>query len=555
MLFLCACAWALAAAAGNAVAAPAGDPPKGEVLDLLISGGRIADGTGNPVFAGDVGIAGGRVVAVGRLAGRRARRTLDAAGLVVAPGFIDIHDHSDSSLLVDGEAHSMIHQGVTSVILGEGPSAAPSREFPTFSDYFARLLRQGISLNVGSYVGSSQVWIQVHGEKAGPPSKAERERMRALVAESMQHGALGVSSSLSGPPGAWIDTDTLVAMCEASAQYGGVYSTHLRHEGDGVWKAVDEALEIGRRAKLPVEVIHLKISEHTLWGQMPRLIDKLAAARAAGAQVEANVYPYWAGQNDLATIVPPWAHEGGAAALIARLQDPAQRARLEREITGGLPGWYNHYTATGSWERMLLVDLRNPAYKRFQGKRMSDVIAALGGKPFDVFFRVLIDNGGSVPTVYFHHSEEDMTHALRQPFVSVGSDGGALKTTGPLAAGNPHPRYYGTFPRVLGRYVREKKTLTLEEAVRKMTSANAAKVHVYDRGLVRAGQWGDIAVFDPRAVIDRATFEKPHQYATGIVFVVVAGQVVLDRGRHTGARPGAIIHGPGRRADPPPRRD
>jgi N-acyl-D-aspartate/D-glutamate deacylase len=356
-----------------------------------------------------------------------------------------------------------------------------------------------------------------------------------------------VASSLSGPPGSWIDTNTLVAMCEAAAPFGGIYSTHMRHEGLDVWKAADEAIEIGRRSGVPVDIIHLKISEHTLWGQMPKLVEKIASARAKGALVEANVYPYTAGQNDLGTIVPPWAHEGGSAALIARLKDPAQRQRIQKEIESGIPGWYNHYTATGSWQGMLLVSLRNPAHKRFQGKRMSEVIADLKGQPFDVFFQLLIDNGGSIPTVYFHHDEKDMRYALAQPFVSIGSDGGALKTEGPLATGHPHPRYYGTFPRVLGRYVRDEKVVTLEEAIRKMTSANTAKVHIHDRGLLRPGQWGDVTVFDPAKIIDRATFEKPHQYAVGVVYVVVAGQVVLDKGKHTGARPGQILYGPGHR--------
>jgi N-acyl-D-amino-acid deacylase len=356
-----------------------------------------------------------------------------------------------------------------------------------------------------------------------------------------------VASSLSGPPGSWIDTDTLVTMCEAAAPAGGLYSTHLRHEGLDVFKAVAEAMEIGRRAHVPVDIIHLKIAEHSLWGQMPKLVATIAAARARGVEVEANVYPYRAGQNNLATIVPPWAHEGGTAALLARLKDPAQRKRLENEITTGLPGWYDHYTATGSWDGMLLVSLSNPAYQRFVGKRMSEVIKTLGGKPFDVFFQVLIDNGGSVPTIYFHHDEKDMQYALRQPFVSIGSDGGALKTEGPLAKGNPHPRFYGTFPRVLGRYVREEKVLALEDAIRKMTSANTAKVHLYDRGLLRPGQAADVTVFDAARIIDNATFEKPHQYASGVVFVVVNGKLVLDHDRHTGARPGQILYGPGKR--------
>jgi N-acyl-D-amino-acid deacylase len=516
-------------------------------FDLVVKGGRLVDGTGSPSYLADVGIRGGRIVAIGKLPDAKAARSIDATGLVVAPGFVDMHNHSDDSLLVDGDGQSMIRQGVTTVVLGEGGSAAPSAAFKDFTSYFARLLKGGTSLNVGSYVGSSQIWTQVRGEKAGPPTAAELERMRALVRQAMEDGAFGVASSLTGPPGAWIDTETLVAMCEAAAPYGGSYSTHNRHEGSGVFNAVAEAIEIGRRAHVPVDVIHLKISEHSLWGKMPKLIEMINVARAEGAEVQANVYPYRAGQNDLSAIIPPWAHEGGSEAMIARLQDPKLRPRLEKEILNGISGWYDHYTATGSWEGMLLVSFHNPQYKRFEGKRMSEVITAVGGQPLDVLFKLLADNGGSVPTVYFHHAEQDMQFALRQPFVSIGSDGMALKTEGPLAAGNPHPRSYGTFPRVLGRYVRELKVLTLEEAVRKMTSANAAKVRVFDRGLLRPGQWADVTVFDPAKIIDHATFEKPHQYATGVAYVIVNGKVVLDQGRHTGARPGAIVYGPGKR--------
>lgn len=518
-------------------------------FDLLIRDGRIVDGTGNPSFVGDVGIRHGRIAAIGRLAGRSATRTIDAKGLVVAPGFIDIHNHSDDTILEDGNAENMVRQGVTSMIFGEGGSAAPSEKWKDFSSYYAELLRRGISTNVGSYIGSSTVWITVHGNNAGPVTADDLKQMRAVVRLAMEQGALGVASSLSGPPGVWIDTDTLVAMCEVAGEYGGIYSTHMRTEGEGVFKAVAEALEIGRRAKLPVDIIHLKIAEHKLWGKMPELVALIANARASGQLVEANVYPYRAGQNNLSSIIPPWAHEGGSKAMIARLKDPVQRPRLEKEILNGIPGsnWYNHYTATGGWDGMLLVTFRNPKFKQFEGKRMSEVIKAMAKPPLDVLFELLAENEGSVPTVYFHHSEEDMRFALRQPFVSIGSDGTAVKTEGPLSKGNPHPRYYGTFPRVLGRYVREEKLLSLEEAVRKMTSANAAKVRIYDRGLLRPGQWADVTIFNPDTVIDNATFEKPHQYASGIEYVFVNGKLVLERGRHTNARPGAILYGQGRK--------
>ena len=518
-------------------------------FDLLIRNGRILDGTGNPSFVNDVGLRDGKIAAIGALANARAARVIDANGLAVAPGFIDIHNHSDDTVLEDGDAQSMVRQGVTSMIFGEGGSAAPSTAWKDFSSYFAELKRRGVSTNIGSYIGSSTVWTSVHGAKAGPASADELNRMRAVVREAMEQGALGVASSLSGPPGVWIDTDTLVAMCEAAAPYGGIYSTHIRTEGEGVFKAVSEAMEIGRRARIPVDVIHLKIAEHKLWGKMPDLVSLITAARAQGQLVEANVYPYRAGQNNLASIVPPWAHEGGAGAMIQRLKEPALRSRMESEILNGIPGsdWYNHYTATGGWEGMLLVTLRNPKYKQFEGNRMSEVIKAMGKPPLDVLFELLTENGGSVPTVYFHHAEDDMRYALKQPFVSIGSDGSAVKTEGPLAAGNPHPRYYGTFPRVLGRYVREEKLISLEEAVRKMTSANAAKIRLYDRGLLRPGQWADVTVFNPNTIIDNATFEKPHQYATGVEYVIVNGKIVLEHGRHTGARPGAILYGQGRK--------
>jgi len=523
-------------------------PAAAQDHDLLIRGGRIVDGTGNPWFAGDLAIRDGRIAAIGKLENSSAKRVIDAAGLTVSPGFIDIHNHSDSTVLTDGNAQSMIRQGVTSMIFGEGGSAAPdSNGFADFRAYFAELLKRGVSTNIGSYVGSSQIWTHVRGQRAGPPEPAELERMKQLVREAMQHGALGVASSLSGPPGAWIDTATLVAMCEVAGRYGGIYSTHMRTEGFGVFESVAEAIEIGRRARVPVDIIHLKIAEHKLWGQMPELIATIGNARRAGQQVEAHVYPYRAGQNNLSSIVPPWAHEGGRQAMLARLKDPALKARLVREIENGIPGtnWYNHYTATGGWEGMLLVSLSNPAYKKYEGRRMRELVADKGGNGIDALFQTLTDNGGSVPTVYFHHDEKDMQYALRQDFVSIGSDGTAVSAEGPHTRGHPHPRYYGTFPRVLGRYVREQKLLSLEEAVRKMTSANAAKIRIYDRGLLRPGMAADIAVFDAERIIDHATFEKPHQYAEGVHYVVVNGAIVFDRGKHTGARPGRILHGPG----------
>lgn len=538
-------------------------PASAQDFDTLILHGRIVDGTGNPSYMGDVGIRGGRIAAIGKLEGKTAARTIDATGLTVSPGFVDMHNHSDFTLLTDGNAQSMVRMGVATMILGEGGSAAPVRpnsgyhestgapsrpSWTDFNGYFAALMKQGISTNIATYVGSSQIWTYVHGEKAGPVTPEETAKMQEQVRTAMEQGALGVASSLSGPPGSWIDTDTLVAMCQVASRYGGAYSTHQRTEGRGVFESVAEAMEIGRRANVPVDVIHIKIAEHAMWGQMPELIATITNARASGQQVQANVYPYRAGQNNLATIIPPWAHEGGSQALIARLKDASLRPRLESEILHGIPGtnWYDHWTATGSPEGMLLVSLSNPKYKQFEGKRLSEVIQTLNKPPLDVLFQLLEENNGSVPTIYFHHSEEDMQYALKQPFVSFGSDGSALATEGPLARGNPHPRSFGTFARVLGVYVRQEKLISLEEAIRKMTSANTAKVHIFDRGLLRPGQWADVTVFNADTIIDHATYEKPQQYSTGVEYLLVNGKLVLDHGNHTGARPGVVVYGPGK---------
>ena len=531
----------------------------GQDYDIVIRGGRLIDGTGNPSFLADVAIQDGRIARIGKLGAVNAKRVIDAKGLVVSPGFIDIHNHSDYTIITDGNAQSMVRQGVTSMILGEGGSVAPlggKQEesnniagWTDFDGYFSRLLKQGISTNIGSYVGSSQIWTYVRGEHAGPPTTDEVTKMQALVRQAMQQGALGVASSLSGPPGSWIDTDTLVAMCRIAGEYGGIYSTHMRTEGKGVFESVAEAIEIGKRAGVPVDIIHLKLADHELWGEMPELVAEIQNARANGQDVTANVYPYRAGQNNLATIIPPWAHEGGTQAMLERLKNPSLHARLVSEIEHGIPGsnWYNHYTATGSWEGMLLVALSNPAYKNYEGHRMNEVIANIGGPPVDALFKVLEDNQGSVPTVYFHHNEKDMQYALRQPFISIGSDGTAVAIDGPTAEGHPHPRYFGTFPRVLGRYVRDEKVLTLEDAIRKMTSANAEKIRIYDRGLLRQGMWADVTVFDPAKIADRATYEQPQQYAVGVEYVLVNGCLVIDSGQHTGRRPGAILYGPGRK--------
>ncbi len=523
--------------------------------DLLIRNGKIVDGSGNPWFAGDVAVRGDRIVAVGRVPPGPARRTIDARGLVVAPGFIDMHSHSDYLLLEDGHAQGKVRQGVTTEVLGEGRSPGPFKgkltprravvkgkevSWDTLAGYFAALEQGGVSVNVASYVGLDNVWEGVVGTSHARPTAGQLGEMKALVEAAMRDGAFGLSTMLAMPPGSLATTDDLVALCEAVAKYGGIYSTHNRNEGTGVVEAVREAIAVGERAGVPVDVIHLKIADQKLWGRMGELVALIEAARKRGVNVQANVYPYTRGNNNLASIVPPWAHEGGTARMLERLKEPRHRARMKRDIREGIPGWYNHFTAVGGdWGRMLVS-----GKGAYEGLTVDRVLAArTKGKEkppdeLDVLFDILVEEGGSVPAVYAHHTEKDMRLALAQPWCSVGSDGSAYAVEGPLRRGNPHPRNFGTFPRVLGVYVRETGLLRLEDAVRKMTSLNAAKLGIPDRGLVRAGAFADLTLFDPERVIDRATYEQPFRYSEGIEHVVVNGKVVLEKGKHTGARPG-----------------
>ncbi|MFN7998517.1 MAG: D-aminoacylase [Bryobacteraceae bacterium] len=520
-------------------------------FDLLIVNGTVVDGSGMPGVRADVGIRDGHIAAVGDLHAQAARRTVDAAGLVVAPGFIDMHNHSDDSLLAEPRCESMVRQGVTTLILGEGNSQGPARPgvhpWTTLGGYFETVEKHGVATNIASYVGETQVWEFVKGEALTPATPQDIQSMKEQVRAAMRQGAMGLSSSLLMPPSNLITTEQLIDLAKAAQEFGGIYSTHIRDEGAGVFRSVGEAIEVAKGAHIRVDVIHLKIADRKFWGQMPEIVSMIDKARREGYDVRANVYPYTAGQNDLRAIIPPWAHDGGNEKMLARLHDPAARTRMRHDILNGLPGWYNHYLAVGNWEGMLLVSLHNQRNQPFVGKRMSDLIRARGGDPVDVLFDVLIEEGGSVPTVYFHHSEKDMEFALRQPFTSIGSDGTAISKDGRYVSLHPHPRWYGTFPRVLGRYVRELNVLSLPEAVKKMTSMNAEKVNIPDRGLLKAGYWADVTVFDPQTVADKATYENPHQYSVGIEYVIVNGQVVLDNGNFTSALPGRVLRGPGYR--------
>jgi N-acyl-D-aspartate/D-glutamate deacylase len=532
---------------------PADEP----AYDLLLRNGRVVDGSGNPWFHADVAVRGERIVAVGRGLEGKAKRDINVAGLVVAPGFIDMHSHSDFLLLEDGAAQSKIRQGVTTEVLGEGASAGPFQgnlpprkvtvdgdevELHRLGEYFDAVDKAGIATNVASYVGLNNVWQCVMGSSHSRPTPEQLAAMQALVEDALRDGAFGLSSQVMMPPGSLATVDDLVKLCEPVARHGGIYSSHIRNEGLGVFDAIDEAIAVGERAKIPVDIIHVKIADQQYWGRMKEVIAKIDAARERGVNVQTNVYPYTRGNNDLVSIIPPWAHEGGRGELLARLKDAKLRPRLKKDIRDGIPGWYNHYTAVGGdWSRMLISG--NNSYAgmtmdrvmslRTQGKHNPDLL--------DELFDLLIEQEGSVPTVFAHHTEEDMRLALRQPWCSIGSDGSAYAISGPLRRGNPHPRNFGTFPRVLGVYVREEKLLTLEDAVRKMTSLNATKIGLKDRGLVQVGGFADLVVFDPAKVKDLSTYTEPFQYAVGIEYVAVNGQLVLDRGEHTSARPGRAL--------------
>ena len=531
--------------------------PSGTEFDLVIVNGQVVDGSGSPPFAADLGIQGDTIVRIGsieEIERQRAGLLIDAAGLVVSPGFIDIHSHSDYSLLVDGTARSKIFQGVTTEILGESRSAGPIKgkaptegpysltvDWTTLGGYYDRLESDGISVNVGSYVGATQVRLCVLGYDSRDPVESEMLQMKELVREAMQDGALGLSSALLVPPNTYITTDQLIELASVVKPYGGIYSTHIRSEGKAIQQAIQEAITIGEQAQVPVDIIHLKIADRELWGQMKEICELIEQARARGVEVGANQYPYIAGQNNLVALIPPWAMEGGREEMLERLRSNSDRRRLARDIYDGVPGWFNHYLAMEGWHGCLVASVTSENNKHLEGKSVAEIAQITGKEPTDAVFDLLLQEEGSVPAVYFLMSEEDVRYAMRKPWLSFGSDGTAVRPDGLLGSGKPHPRWYGTFPRILGRYVRQDQVLPLHEAIRKMTLLNAQKLGFSDRGLLKEGYKADVTVFDSAHVLDKATFDNPHQYSVGIQHVIVNGTQVLESGRHLGVTPGRIL--------------
>jgi len=523
-------------------------------FDLLVTNARIIDGTGGPPVAGSVAVRDGRIAGVGRVTGTAAR-TIDAHGLVLAPGFIDAHSHSDYALLTDGNAESKIRQGVTTEVIGESGSVAPqkpsaARNWSDFAGYFAAIEKSKVSVNLLSYIGLGQVREYVMGSDDRAPTADELSKMTALVSEEMKHGAYGVATGLIYSPNAYARLDELIALSKPAAAAGGLYASHLRYDGDKLRDGLEEAIAIGEGARIPVHVFHLKVTGAKNVGRMKEVIAIVEAAQKRGVEIAADQYPYVASSTGLIQTIPPWAHEGGNAKLVARLKDPATRARIRKEMDDPNPTWENRLISAGTWHNVQIASLpartgMETGYKRFEGWRVDDAAKEMGRDPYDFVFEMLIANGGSVSCVWFIIDESDLKLAMKQPWVSVGSDGSALATSGPLRTGVPHPRNFGTFPRVLGKYVREEHVIPLEQAVHKMSGLTASQLHIKDRGLIKDGMAADLVIFDPATVADRATFTDPFQYPAGIPTVIVNGRVVLDNGRHTGERPGVVIRGRG----------
>ncbi len=513
--------------------------------DVVIRNGRVLDGAGNPWIYADVAISHGRFVKIGRVSGK-GNREIDAAGDYVSPGWIDMMDQSGEVLLKTGLADNKLREGVTTAIAGEGGTPVPADRIP---EYFSQLSHQGISLNFGSYFSETQARVAVLGYANRKPTAAELDRMKAIMATAMQNGAMGMTTALIYPPSSFATTDELIAMARVAGEYGGIYASHMRDEGKGVLQAVDELIQIADQGHLPAEIFHLKVAYQPGWGTlMPQIGQRVAQARARGVEVAGDLYVYTAGGTGLEATIPSWAQEGGDDALKQRLHDPAIRARLKQEQKTGSPGWWNIIEAAGGWNGIVLMNAANPANAMYNGKTMTEVARAMGTDPADAAFDLVeqAQPQSRVMAVYHMMGEPDIETALKFPWTSIGSDAGSSEIAGgDDAIGLAHPRSYGNFPRVIAHYVRDEHVLTLPDAIRKMTSWPAERMRLNGRGVIREGGWADVTIFNYDKLQDRSTYKEPDQYPTGIDFVLVNGQVVVDQGKHTAAKPGMVLYGPG----------
>ncbi len=537
--------------------------PLPQPFDIVVINGHIIDGTGSPWYSGDVGIRGGKIAAIGSLGDASRNRTIDAHGTVVAPGFIDMLGQSELTILVDPRLPSKIHQGITTEITGEGGSAAPQNDaiiradqsgydhyhitpdWRSFHQYFARLEKQGMGINLASYVGATQVRRIVLGDDDKQPTPAQLDQMKALVRQAMREGAVGLSTSLEYTPAPYAKTEELIALASEAGKFGGIYATHMRNESDAVLSAIDEALRIGREGRLPVEIWHIKVAGKSNWGRMPEVVAKINAARAQGMDVTADTYAYTAWFNDFSAFIPPWAHDGGNAKLIERLKDPAMRARMRKDMTTTSSDWDNEWQEIPGPEAILIGVVQNPKLLSLQGKTLAEVAKIQNKDPMDALFDLLIDDKAATGVAVFGMSEPDVALALQQPWVSFDNDSSGASPEGVLGQEHPHPRAYGTFPRILRKYVREEKKITLEDAIRKCSALPAQRVGLTDRGVLKVGMWADVVIFDPSTVRDLATFENPNQLSQGMEYVLVNGVAVIDQGKMTGALPGKVLRGAG----------
>jgi N-acyl-D-amino-acid deacylase len=516
----------------------------GAAYDVVIRNGRVLDGAGNPWILADVAIKDGRFVKIGKVAGRGTTE-IDARGKYVSPGWIDMMDQSGSVLPRNGLAENKLRMGVTTAIGGEGGFPVPASRIP---EYFATLEKQGISINFGSYFSETQARVSVLGSSARAPTAAELDRMRAIMDTAMRAGAMGMTTALIYPPSSYSSTDELVEVAKVAAKYGGVYASHIRGEGAEVVQSVRELIAIAERAGLPGEVFHLKVAHRPSWGiLMDSVRQVVEAARARNVDVAADLYVYTAGGTGLEATIPSWAFEGGVDSLKARLASPATRARLKREQTTGSPGWWNIVEAAGGWDGIVLVNARNPDNARYEGKTLATIAKERNADPADAAMDLVVQGKGRVMAIYHMMGEPDIETALRFPWTSIGSDAGAVAALGQTdETGLPHPRSFGNATRVIAEYVKKRHVLTLEEAVRKMTSWPATRMRLPNRGTIKEGQWADVVVFDLDALQDRATYDEPMLFPTGIDYVLVNGVVTIDHDKHTGARAGRVIYGPGK---------
>jgi len=537
--------------------------PNSMTYDLILRHGTIYDGSGGTPFIGDVAIHQDTIAAVGKLDEAHGRRELDVTGLAVAPGFINMLSWATESLLHDGRSQSDIRQGVTLEVMGEAESMGPLNaqmkkdfvaqqgdirydvKWTTLGGYLEHLEKRGVSCNVASFVGGTTVRVHELGYADRAPTPDELQRMTRLVEQAMEEGAVGVSSALIYAPGFYAKTDELIALARAAGKHGGIYISHLRSEGNQFLEALDEFLAIAREANVAAQIYHLKAAGSNNWHKLDAVITKIEAARASGQRITADMYPYTAGATGLDAAMPPWVQEGGNHEWIKRLQDPAIRERVKREMVTPTDQWESLYLAAGSPERVLLVGFKNPKLKSLTGKTLAEVAKLRGKSPEETAMDLVIEDGSRVTTVYFMMSEENIRKQLRLPWVSFDSDAPSMAPEGPFLKANPHPRAYGTFARVLGKYVRDEKILPLQDAIRRLTSFPAETLKLDRRGRLQPGYFADVVVFDANKIQDHATFEKPHQYSTGFAQVFVNGVQVLKDGEHTGAKPGRFVRGPG----------